>query len=90
VILDSLTSNIDYEGDMTTTRLITWDLTFTVKGYIWPPVNGVGVIKNINTNIFTTPTMNANTKIVNINIQPDPTDAEPDDEYGFAEVITES
>ena len=38
VILNSVTTEIDYEGDMTTTRLIIWDLTFTAKGYIWPPV----------------------------------------------------
>jgi hypothetical protein len=36
--LDSVSSSIDYEGDMSTTRLIIWDLTFTLKGYIWPPV----------------------------------------------------
>ena len=36
--LDSVSTSIDYEGDMSTTRLIIWDLTFTLKGYIWPPV----------------------------------------------------
>ena len=36
--LDSVSTSIDYEGDMSTTRLIMWDLTFTLKGYIWPPV----------------------------------------------------
>lgn len=90
VILDSIVSNTDYEGDLQTTRLITWDLSFTVKGYIWPPVNGIGIIKNVNTNIFNNPNMNANTQIVNVNVVPDPIDAEPDDEYGFAETITES
>ena len=38
VILNSVSTEVDYEGDMTTTRLIIWDLTFTAKGYIWPPV----------------------------------------------------
>lgn len=38
VILNTITNDINYEGDMSTTRLITWDLTFTAKGYIWPPV----------------------------------------------------
>lgn len=36
--LDSVSTSIDYESDMSTTRLIIWDLTFTLKGYIWPPV----------------------------------------------------
>lgn len=54
VLLESVTPNVDYEGDMSTTRLIIWDLTFTVKGYIFPPVS-VGsdkLIKQANTNIY--------------------------------------
>lgn len=38
VVLNSVTTEVDYEGDMSTTRLIIWDLTFTAKGYIYPPV----------------------------------------------------
>lgn len=40
VILNSVATTTDYEGDMIGTRLITWDLEFTVKSYIWPPVKG--------------------------------------------------
>jgi len=36
--LESVAMNNEYEGDFSTTRLIVWDLTFTVRGYIWPPV----------------------------------------------------
>ena len=43
IILKSVNSSVDFEGDMLTTRLIIWDLTFTAKGYIWPPVKGGGV-----------------------------------------------
>jgi hypothetical protein len=38
IILNSVTSSVEYEGDMSTTRLIIWDLNFTVKGFIWPIV----------------------------------------------------
>ncbi len=38
IILNSVSNSIDYEGDMSTARLIMWDLTFTLKGYVWPPV----------------------------------------------------
>lgn len=38
IILNSVNTSVDYEGDMMSTRLIVWDLTFTVKSYIWPPV----------------------------------------------------
>jgi hypothetical protein len=40
VILNSVNTTIDYEGGLTddTTRLILWDLDFTVKSYLWPAV----------------------------------------------------
>lgn len=40
IILNSVNTTTDYEGGMSdgTTRLIVWDLEFTAKGYIYPPV----------------------------------------------------
>ena len=40
IILNSVNTTTDYEGAGSdgTTRLIIWDLEFTVKGYIWPAV----------------------------------------------------
>ncbi len=55
VILNSVTSTVDYEGDMSSTRLIMWDLSFTVKGYIWPPIKSGEVIRQANTNIYYEP-----------------------------------
>jgi hypothetical protein len=55
VILNSVTPEVDYEGDMMNTRLIIWNLTFTAKAYIWPPVysdSDRGLIKQANTNIY--------------------------------------
>jgi hypothetical protein len=105
IILNSVTNNTDYEGDMMTTRLITWDLQFTAKGYIWPPVktnNGRGLIGQYSdvggpngtggygaaiVNVYDD--LDSNTVVANIKVQTDPLDAEPDDEYGFTEIITE-
>jgi hypothetical protein len=54
IILDSVASTVEYEGGMNegSTRLILWDLTFTAKGYIWPPVKSGKYIKSANTNAF--------------------------------------
>jgi FlaG/FlaF family flagellin (archaellin) len=52
VILNSVNTTTDYEGDMMSTRLITWDLEFTAKAYIWPPVITAEVIRQANTSIF--------------------------------------
>jgi len=40
VILNSVSTTTDYEGDMMSTRLIIWDLEFTVKSFLWPAVKG--------------------------------------------------
>jgi hypothetical protein len=54
IILDSVASTVEYEGGMNdgSTRLILWDLTFTAKSYIWPPVKSGKYIKTANTNSF--------------------------------------
>ena len=54
IILDSVASTVEYEGALNegSTRLILWDLTFTAKGYIWPPVKSGKYIKTANTNTF--------------------------------------
>lgn len=43
IILNSVNTTTDYEGGAGdgTTRLIIWDLEFTVKSYLFPPVKGV-------------------------------------------------
>jgi hypothetical protein len=52
IILDSVASTVEYEGALNegSTRLILWDLTFTAKSYIWPPVHSGKYIKSSNTN----------------------------------------
>lgn len=54
IILNSATPNVEYEGDMLSTRMIIWTLDFTVKAYIFPPVKeGTDkIIKKANTNIY--------------------------------------
>lgn len=85
IILNSVTPTTDYEGDMMTTRLITWDLEFTAKGYIWPNVSLGKVIRQANTNIY----LEANNTIYNVSSElvtvPNPEDAMPDDEFGFTD-----
>jgi hypothetical protein len=52
IILNSVNSQVDYEGDMSTSRLIIWNLSFTAKGYIFPSVATAGLIESANTNIY--------------------------------------
>jgi len=52
VILNYVNTSTEYEGDLMSTRLITWDLEFTAKGYIWPPVLSGDVIRQANSSIY--------------------------------------
>jgi hypothetical protein len=56
VILNSVDSSVDYEGDFMNTRLIIWTLNFTAKAAIFPPVKGnngsaIKYITKVNGNI---------------------------------------
>ena len=94
IILNSVNPTTDYEGDFMTTRLITWDLEFTVKGYIWPSVNTSRYIRQANTNIYlsedpTNYTTTSNGIISETKTTPNPPTAEIDDEFGFSEETTD-
>jgi hypothetical protein len=52
VILNSVTPQTEYEGDFSGTRLIIWNLDFTAKGYIFPPMKTGKVIRQANTNVL--------------------------------------
>ena len=52
VKLNSVNTTTDYEGDFMSTRLIMWDLTFTAKAYIWPPVQNGKIIRQTTENVY--------------------------------------
>lgn len=93
IILNSVNTTTDYEGDFSSTRYITWDLDFTAKGYIWPSLNTGKYIRQANTNIIISQDPSNNIQSVNavvteIKTTPSPITAEPDDEFGFSEQYT--
>ena len=51
IVLNSVSQNIEYEGDLESQRIITWDLTFTVKGYLFGPVANSAIIIGIDSGI---------------------------------------
>jgi hypothetical protein len=91
IILNTVDSEITYEGEAAETRLIIWNLTFTIKSFMWPPLKNLGdlannLIRQANTNIYN---IDTNNKDVSITVVPDPIDAEPYDNYGFTTTIIE-
>ena len=55
IILNSVSNEVDYEGDMMATRMIIWNLEFTAKSHIWPPIKTGKVITTANTNLYIQP-----------------------------------
>ena len=47
IVLSSINTTEDYEGDMNERRLITHSLTFQAKSYIFGPVKTSGLIREI-------------------------------------------
>lgn len=90
IILNSVSSEVDYEGDMMNTRLIIWNLEFTVKGYIFPQIktSNSGIIRSANTNLYSTMALDGNVTATMVTT-PNPIDADIDDEFGFSETINE-
>ena len=55
IILNSVSNETTYEGDMMETRMIIWNLEFTAKSHIWPPVKTGKIITTANTNLYIQP-----------------------------------
>lgn len=49
--LNNITSSDSYEGDFESKRVITWDLSFTVKGYLFGPVTKTKYITSADVNL---------------------------------------
>lgn len=50
IILKSVNEKIDYEGAFADgTRMVTWDLTFSLKGFLFGPVSNTGIIMGVQT-----------------------------------------
>jgi len=50
IILDSVDEKIDYEGAFADgTRMVMWDMGFTLKGYLFGPVANTAIIKGVQT-----------------------------------------
>lgn len=52
IILNSVTNNVEHEGNFDAVRFITWTLTFTMKAYYYGPVSTTKIIRKVDANIF--------------------------------------
>jgi hypothetical protein len=92
IILSSITNEEEYEGDFETRRVVTWTLTFTAKAWIYSPSDETGLIRKVivqsypqtdDLSVEDRNTLTPNKELVRVTIVPNPTTADPDDDYTF-------
>jgi len=89
VNLDTINTDDDHDGDLDKRRSLVYNLSFTVKTFLYGPVREPSVIrKSIVDTYSTIDTVNA-PRVQRYAVQPDPVDADADDDFGFDEVFSE-
>lgn len=89
VNLDSVSYKDDYEGEFDKTRVLIYTLVFTAKTVVYGPVRDITQIRKVITDTYTSmDTVNA-PRVQRYVVQPDPINAESDDNFGFNEVFSE-
>lgn len=77
IILDSVSYDDQYEGDVAARRMITWTLAFIAKTNFYGPVSQQGYIKTAITNTFLKPDMGTSIKYYAVQTDTDPGDDPP-------------
>lgn len=88
VILDSVSYEDDYEGDLETRRAIIWTLSFTIKMNFYGPIKSPnGIIKKVNINMSDTQPNDSgeNSTFVKYTARVDPITAGPSDVHTIVE-----
>lgn len=80
--LNSITNNDSYEGDFDIRRVITWDLAFTVKGYLFGPVSKTKYITSMAVALKDDTLSRTNPAVISTHT------FTGNNEFGFTETIT--
>jgi len=57
IILNTVSNNIEYEGNFDSVRFVMWTLTFTMKAHYYGPVTNPKIIRKVIANLFNDPTL---------------------------------
>lgn len=57
IILNTVSNQIEHEGNFDAVRFVTWRLTFTMKANYYGPVSTPKIIREVNANIFNDPSL---------------------------------
>lgn len=85
VILDSVSYEDDYEGDLETRRAIIWTLSFTAKMNFYGPITSSGVIKKVNITMGQEDKSSPENPMLRYKAEITPEDASINDTYSIVE-----
>ena len=89
IVLTNVEYEDIYEGEFAIRRAITYTLQFTMKTYLYGPVTSAGgLIKKAIVDTATDSKVTA-AREVRYTVTPDPVDADPDDNFGFNELVSD-
>jgi len=87
IILNGVSYEDSYSGDYTTRRAVIYTLTFTAKTYLFGPAQTQGVVKKVQADLYSDTDRNNKAREERIIIEPNPTSADADDDFGFTTTI---
>ena len=88
IILNDVTYEDSYDGSFTDRRVIMYTMSFTAKNYLYGPVTSSKVIKTVQVDQYADMPVNTPKREQRYTVQPDPVDADGDDNFGFNETTS--
>tara|TARA_R110002072_G_scaffold79860_2_gene183851 strand:- start:313 stop:1119 length:807 start_codon:yes stop_codon:yes gene_type:complete len=85
IVLNDISYEDNYQGDFETRRALIYTLDFTAKFYLYGPVTSSTVIKTVQVDQYADIKDNAPRREQRYKVQPKPTNADADDDFGFNE-----
>jgi hypothetical protein len=86
-ILENVSYEDSYAGDLTTTRRIEYTLNFTAKIYLYGPVSTSAVIKKVSADLYTDSSDQSPSRNERVTVTPNPTSADKDDTYTYTTTL---
>lgn len=59
IILNSVSNQLEHEGNFDAVRYVTWKLEFTMKGYYYGPISHTNLIRKVEANIYNDTSINS-------------------------------
>ena len=86
-ILESVNYEDTYAGDLTTTRRITYTISFTAKIYLYGPISTGAIIKTVSADLYDNTADQSPFRKERVTVTPNPTSADKDDTYTYTTTL---